>query len=126
MLASRARVAELYREALAGVGDLGLSCRDDAGNVRGWFVFVVQWPARVARDAVIRSLAKRGIHSKPYLPRDPPDELLSERTASWREEFPVCEGVAERSLALPFFPGRAERHVARVAERLLAEPTASR
>ena len=31
-------------------------------------------------------------------------------------EFPVCEDVAERSLALPFFPAMSEGQVARVAE----------
>jgi len=33
-------------------------------------------------------------------------------------EFPVCEDVAARSLALPFFPGMEEGRVARVAEAL--------
>jgi perosamine synthetase len=35
-------------------------------------------------------------------------------------EFPVCEDVAERSLALPFFPALREAQVERVAEELLA------
>jgi perosamine synthetase len=35
-------------------------------------------------------------------------------------EFPVCEDVARRSLALPFFPGLDESQVARVAEALTA------
>ena len=30
-------------------------------------------------------------------------------------EFPVCEDVAARSVALPFFPGMTEAQVARVA-----------
>ena len=33
-------------------------------------------------------------------------------------EFPVCEDVAARSVALPFFPGLGEDQVARVAEAL--------
>ena len=35
-------------------------------------------------------------------------------------EFPVCEDVAARSLALPFFPAISEGEIARVAERLRA------
>jgi perosamine synthetase len=35
-------------------------------------------------------------------------------------EFPVCEDVAARSLALPFFPAMAEGQVARVADELRA------
>jgi perosamine synthetase len=33
-------------------------------------------------------------------------------------EFPVCEDVAARSVALPFFPALSEAQVARVAEAL--------
>ena len=33
-------------------------------------------------------------------------------------EFPVCEDVAARSIALPFFPGMTEGHVERVAVAL--------
>ncbi len=33
-------------------------------------------------------------------------------------EFPVCEDVAARSLALPFFPGITEGQVGRVAGAL--------
>ena len=33
-------------------------------------------------------------------------------------EFPVTEDVAERSVALPFFPALSEGQVARVAEAL--------
>jgi perosamine synthetase len=33
-------------------------------------------------------------------------------------EFPVCEEVSRRSIALPFFPQMTEGQVARVAEAL--------
>ena len=120
MLAARGRLAELYREAVVGIEDLGLPCRDDAGNIRGWFVFVVQIPARVERDTVIRGLAERGIQSKPYLPAIHLMSFYRERFGHRPGEFPVCEAVAERSLALPFFPGMTEEHVARVALGLRA------
>ena len=42
-----------------------------------------------------------------------------ERFAHREGEFPVCEGVAARSLALPFFPGMREGEVARVSGELL-------
>jgi perosamine synthetase len=44
MLAARSAVADLYREALAGIEGLELLCRDADGNRRGWFVFVVRVP----------------------------------------------------------------------------------
>jgi perosamine synthetase len=41
-----------------------------------------------------------------------------ERFGHRRGEFPVCEDVAERSIALPFFPEMTEGQVARVAQAL--------
>ena len=116
MLADRARVAGWYREALAG-SEITLPCEDAGGNVRGWFVFVVQVPRD--RDGVIGRLRDRGIPSKPYLPAIHLMSFYRERFGHREGEFPVCEDVAARSLALPFFPRMTEGQVAQVAEALL-------
>jgi perosamine synthetase len=119
LLADRAGVAALYREALAGVEpELTLPCPDTGGAVRGWFVFVVQLPRGVDRDAVVRALEERGVQSKPYLPAIHLMTFYRERFGHREGEFPVCEDVAARSLALPFFPGMTEGQVAEVAEAL--------
>lgn len=126
MLADRARVAGLYREALAGVASspegegLELPCADAGGSRRGWFVFVVQLPPRVDRDETVRALAAAGVQSKPYLPAIHLMSFYRERYGHRVGEFPVCEDVAARSLALPFFAQMSEGQVARVAERLHA------
>jgi perosamine synthetase len=118
MLADRAGVAELYREALGGIEELELPCPDAGGAVRGWFVFVVQLPRGVDRDAAIRALGERGIQSKPYLPAIHLMSYYRERFGHREGEFPVCEDVAGRSVALPFFPGMTEEQVVRVAGAL--------
>jgi perosamine synthetase len=120
MLADRARVAGLYREALAGIDELELPCPDSGGDRRGWFVFVVQVPRGVDRDDMVRALAAAGIQSKPYLPAIHLMSFYRERFGHREGEFPVCEDVAARSLALPFFPEISEGQVGRVAERLRA------
>jgi perosamine synthetase len=120
MLADRARVAATYREALADVEGLTLPCEDRDGNVRGWFVFVVQLPHGVDRDATVRALAERGVQSKPYLPAIHLMSFYRERLGHREGEFPVCEDVAARSLALPFFPAMSEGQVERVADELRA------
>jgi len=120
MLADRARVAGWYREALAGVEDLTLPCPDTSGNVRGWFVFVVQLPHGVDRDDTVRALAQRGIQSKPYLPAIHLMSFYRERFGHREGEFPICEDVAARSIALPFFPAMSEAQVAQVAKELRA------
>ena len=120
MLADRARVAGWYREALAGIEGLGLPCEDAGGDVRGWFVFVVQLPRGRSRDETIGALRARGVQSKPYLPAIHLMSFYRERFGHRPGEFPVCEDVAERSLALPFFPAMTQSQVARVAESLAA------
>jgi perosamine synthetase len=120
MLDARARVAGLYREALAGVEGLQLPCPDHGGSVRGWFVFVVQLPGGVDRDETVHALAGKGIQSKPYLPAIHLMSFYRERFGHREGEFPVCEDVATRSIALPFFAEMTEGQVARVAEALRA------
>ncbi|HEY4452287.1 MAG TPA: DegT/DnrJ/EryC1/StrS family aminotransferase [Solirubrobacteraceae bacterium] len=127
MLASRASVAALYRQALSGIEGLELPCEDAGGAVRGWFVFVVQLPRGVDRDEAVRRLAAGGIQSKPYLPAIHLMSLYRERFGHREGEYPVCEEVAARSLALPFFPGMSEGEVGRVARAVheLAAPARS-
>ncbi|MHB1834503.1 MAG: DegT/DnrJ/EryC1/StrS family aminotransferase [Solirubrobacteraceae bacterium] len=120
MLCDRAAVAALYREALAGIEGLTLPCPDAGGNRRGWFVFVVQLPPGRDRDDTVRALAVRGVQTKPYLPAIHLMSFYRERFGHRPGEFPVCEDVAARSIALPFFPGLTEGQVDRVAAELRA------
>lgn len=122
MLADRARVADAYRAAFAAdpVEQLTLPCEDHAGDRRGWFVFVVQLPPRVDRDDTIRALSARGIQSKPYLPAIHLMSFYRERFGFREGQFPVCEDVAARSIALPFFPAMTESQVERVTRELRA------
>ncbi|HEY1538002.1 MAG TPA: DegT/DnrJ/EryC1/StrS family aminotransferase [Solirubrobacteraceae bacterium] len=120
MLAGRARAAALYREALADVEGLALPCEDAGGDRRGWFVFVVQLPRGSDRDATIRALRERGVPSKPYLPAIHLMSYYRETFGHREGEFPVCEEVAARSVALPFHPELSEGQVARVAAALRA------
>jgi perosamine synthetase len=113
LLEARARVAAMYGEALA---NLPLTLPFAAP--RSWFVYVVQVPAEVDRDEMIVELQRKRIETKPYLPAIHLMSFYKEKFG-WKEgDFPVCEDIARRSLALPFFPGLSESQVARVAEAL--------
>jgi dTDP-4-amino-4,6-dideoxygalactose transaminase len=115
MLEGRARVADSYRLALADIEGLELPCPDAGGNRRGWFVFVVQLPRSLDRDRAILALGELGIPSKPYFPAVHLMSYYRERFGHREGEFPVCEDVAARSIALPFFPQMSEGQVERVA-----------
>jgi perosamine synthetase len=118
LLAARARVAGLYTEALGGVEDLVLPCPDEGGDRRSWFVYAVQLPPSVDRDAAVVAMRKRGVDTKPYLPAIHLMSFYRERFAHREGQFPVCEEVSRRSLALPFFPELSEGDVEKVVEAL--------
>lgn len=87
-------------------------------------MFVVQLPAGLDRDEIMRELAARRVQSKPYLP------AIHLMMSIYREllghepgEFPICEDTASRSLALSFFPGMSEgetEYVSRTLTGLIA------
>jgi perosamine synthetase len=118
LLAGRARVAGLYRAVLDGIEALQLPCPEVGRIVRGWFVYVVQLPTGFDRDGVVRALAERGVPSKPYFPAVHLMSYYRERFGHREGEFPVCEEVAARSIALPFFPEMTEGQVEQVADCL--------
>jgi perosamine synthetase len=118
LLAGRARVAALYSDALAGADAVDLPCPDEGGDRRGWFVYVVQLPHGVDRDAAVLALRERGVDSKPYLPAIHLLSFYRRRFGHREGEFPVCEEVARRSLALPFYPDLTEGEIERVVEAL--------
>ncbi|HUA71653.1 MAG TPA: DegT/DnrJ/EryC1/StrS family aminotransferase [Solirubrobacteraceae bacterium] len=118
LLAGRARVASAYREALAHIDGVELPCLETGRVRRGWFVYVVQLPRDVDRDSIVRALGARGIPSKPYFPAVHLMSFYRERFGHRDGEFPVCEDVAARSIALPFFPEMTESQVEQVAESL--------
>lgn len=118
LLAARARVAGWYRERLSGIEGLDLPCPDSAGARRSWFVFCVQLPEDVDRASVIERLRARGIETKPYLPAIHLFSYYRERFGYRPGQFPICERVAERSLALPFHSRMCEGDVDQVATEL--------
>jgi perosamine synthetase len=58
------------------------------------------------------------VPSKPYFPAVHLMSFYRERFGHREGEFPVCEDVAARSIALPFFPAMTESQVTRVAQTL--------
>jgi perosamine synthetase len=132
MLSSRSRVAALYENALSAADFVVSSAyRDEPRTHRGgvvpiagrgeerrsWFVYAVQLPEGVDRDATIARLAERGVASKAYLPCIHLFPHLRE-LGYGEGQFPVAEAAAARSLALPFFPAMSESQVGRVCESL--------
>ena len=120
LLSGRARVAALYAAALGEIEGVTLPCPDVGMLRRGWFVYVVQLPRGVDRDDTVRALGRRGVPAKPYFPAIHLMTFYRERFGHREGEFPICEDISARSIALPFFPAMTEGQVGRVAAELAA------
>ncbi|HEY2335562.1 MAG TPA: DegT/DnrJ/EryC1/StrS family aminotransferase [Solirubrobacterales bacterium] len=117
MLAERSRVAAAYEEGLAGIAGLRVPIAGRGSERRSWFVYPVELPEGVDRDATVGRLAERGVAAKAYLPCIHLVPHL--RELGYAEgQFPAAEAASARSLALPFFPAMSESQVARVCEAL--------
>jgi perosamine synthetase len=126
LLAGRERVAALYRETLGELDGVTLPCENSGQARRGWFVYVIQLPHGVDRDSVVTALGTHGVAAKPYFPAI---HLMSyyRKEFGYREgQFPVCEDVSARSIAIPFFPQMTEAQVARVGAALRSVLAAGR
>jgi perosamine synthetase len=66
----------------------------------------------------VRALNELGVPSKPYFPAIHLMSYYRDVFGHREGEFPVCEDVAARSIALPFFPEMTEGQVNRVASAL--------
>ena len=135
LLAGRERVAALYRETLGELEGVTLPCEDSGQARRGWFVYVIQLPHGVDRDSVVTALGTHGVAAKPYFPAIHLMSYYREEFGYREGQFPVCEDISARSIAIPFFPQMTESQVDRVgaalrsvlaAVRRAAGPLASR
>ena len=120
ILSGRAAVAARYAELLSDVPGLELPCADDADHERSWFVYVVTLPEDADREAVIATLADRGVQTARYLPCIHLQPYMQERFGYRVGLCPVAERLASRTLALPFHARLAQDDQAYVGDALRA------
>jgi perosamine synthetase len=120
ILAERRRVAHEYMSRLMDNRFVILPTLEDDTHM-SWFVFVVRLNDLFEpgdRDQVIRALRAEGIGCSNYFPPIHLQPYMVERYGYAAGDFPVCEYVSARTLALPFFSRMTEPQVRRVCERL--------
>ena len=120
ILAKRRSAAALYDRALGDVEEIHLPPMADR-ETASWFVYVIRLAERFTRadrDEIIEHLRGAGIgcsnyfvpiHTQPYI-----QEMLGTKAG----DFPVTEGIAARTIALPFFANLTEADAARVRNAL--------
>jgi perosamine synthetase len=119
ILAKRQRVADGYAERLALVEGVTAPWPVVYTTRMSWFVYVVRL-AEPRRERVIAALETRGVPARPYFKPIHLQPYYMERFGLGPGLFPVCEEIAERTLALPFFSNMAEEQVDYVCAQLAA------
>ena len=120
LLAKRRRVAGWYLERIADEPRLSVQRIPD-GCEMSWFVFVVKladdYTEQDRADRIVR-LRDRGIGCSNYFAPIHLQALYRNEFGHKPGDFPVCERVAARTIALPFHGGLTESHVDEVCETL--------
>ena len=120
MIAVRKRIEALYRERLADEPRIALQ-RVHPDVEMSWFVFVVRLAdeyGQADRDRILTTLAERGIGCSNYFAPIHLQPFYVERFGYKPGDFPVCEAVAARSVALPFHHELTEEDVDTVCSEL--------
>lgn len=121
LLAARTRVAETYAEALSPLaGDLVLP-KTQSNTTRSWFVYVIQLGDQYsaeARDVALKLLRAQGIGCATYFPSIHLQPFYRDKFGYKPGDFPMCESISNRSIALPFYPALLPQEIFRVAETL--------
>ncbi len=120
ILDRRRRVAREYMERLMTNRYLILPTLT-ADEHMSWFVFVVRLNDLFEvgdRDEVMRQLRAEGIGCNNYFPPIHLQPYMAEKFGFEEGMFPVCEYVAARTLALPFFGGMNSVQIDRVCGTL--------
>jgi len=120
IVADRARVAGWYLDRLRAEGRLSVQ-KLSADCQISWFVFVVKLAddySEQQRGEIIHQLRKRGIGCSNYFAPIHLQAFYQKEFGYKPGDFPHCERVAARTIALPFHKGLTESNVDEVCETL--------
>ena len=118
LLERRAEVAAWYQTALAPLQQDVVLPFEPADATRSWFVYVIRLTnqyAPQARDVLMTHLQKQGIGCAPYFPSIHLQPYYRRRFGFKQGDFPICEAVSARTLALPFYTTLTQDDIAYVA-----------
>ena len=118
ILEQRARVAAMYTERLRWVDGIGVPAIVPETTRMSWFVYVVRLSDEVDRTALMTALEEDGIPSRPYFVPIHHQPLYRERFGVGPGDFPITDGVARSTLALPFFTEMTGEQIDYVCERI--------
>ena len=121
ILTKRAKVAAMYDEMLADVGDIVRPPRPSGDSAMSWFVYVVRLAddfSQPDRDRILMLLKEAGIGCSNYFAPIHLQAHFREMFGYRPGDFPVTEHVAQRTIALPFHNHLKQSEVELVVQAL--------
>ncbi|MEK7144842.1 MAG: DegT/DnrJ/EryC1/StrS family aminotransferase [Patescibacteria group bacterium] len=119
LIKKRQQLAKWYGEELQRISSRVEIPHTAPHATHTWFVYVIRIKnSRVRRDVVIESLAKKGVHTKPYLPSIHLFSFYKELFGYKKGDYPISEGISSSVLALPFYIGLTRQDVKSIVEVL--------
>jgi dTDP-4-amino-4,6-dideoxygalactose transaminase len=118
LLQAREQVAAWYFEALNPIEGLRPPQIGPSTGRLSWFVFVIHLAAGYDRDEVIYQLGEQGIPARPYFSPIHLQPYMVERFDYRPGDYPICEDLGRRGLALPFSGVMTQAAVQRVCGAL--------
>jgi len=116
----RERVAKLYNERFKDF--LEIEIPHIAKNVKmSWFVYVIKISKKYSgkdRDKIIGKMVKMGIQCSNYFQPIHLQPFYQKMYGYKPGDFPICENLSRRTIALPFFNNLKEREINRIVKKL--------
>jgi perosamine synthetase len=100
----RSEAAARYAGLLGDADGVELAPADDADHRRSWFVYVLALAPELDRARVMAEMRDRGVDVAEYVPCIHLQTYMRDHFGFGEGLCPVAEGIAARTIALPFFP----------------------
>lgn len=117
LISGRRRVADQYADRLAGIEGVE-PMSDPPGGRHVYQLYTVTFDGDVDRDAVVETLADRGISSKVYFEPVHRNAYYRESYDRPTDHLSVTDELAERVLSLPMHPELTTDEIAHVTDAL--------
>ncbi len=113
ILDKRHKVAEMYNQRLQNFELIRLP-HENKKMKRSWSVYVVRLIYSFTgenRDNILKKLQEKGIGCNCYFPPIHLQPLYLKRFTYKKGDFPITEGISERTIALPFYNDLTEMEI---------------
>jgi len=113
ILKKRKKVAEIYNKKLINFPEIEIPYVIPGVKI-SWFVYVIRLKKKYSqknRDKIIKEMAKKGIQCSNYFYPIHLQPFYKKTFGFKKGDFPVCEQISQRTIALPFYNNLKEKEI---------------